>query len=784
MNPEDPKIAMAPPASSSSPSFGSEHYHHHKPAGVTLPSIHQAHPELSSPAMTASSSSRALHSLYPAATPPMSPAHVLLSPASRPHGYGAGGAGDGMSSSSLSQHSQGFYQLPPPLQTFRPYEHHQHPLQASPTLQPVSSSYPLSHHHSSAFGAQRSPHLHHQSSTGSSNSMSALPPPHMASSPGLGPISPYPTPQHQPISSPKPPASPHQSPRYDRILPKQAAPSHLVLPSAVSTTSATSSLSSSSSLVFPVQSPRAFASAPYPPTSPVAPGASSTSSSRKRSSVSSASSTSTQFKSPSTSANAKSAPPSPVYMMLPPKSAPPIAASSKTKSASISGPSSSSSSYSSSSSSSSASTTTGATAKTASSSPSPSTSKRRSASLSNRSVEQEAREMMRKVSHSAIERRRRERINDKILQLKHLVPACVDEDHLHKLSILQSTIEYVQYLKSCVPEHVANAKFKRASNNDPNNKTTDMLDALTAAASVVTGTPSRNKVSPFSLHKPLAFAPMITTGLNQPFKKARLDRTSGTADRIPPGPLQFHGSHFNTAVAQNRESTRRASSTSTCSPLQSPAHADSRATAVETGARSAMSSASSSTSSSSSDDDAKDGLLMLSQLSAGGPYSSPPESKMTTAKAGQGYRRTQRQSKGKIAKKSARSHQHASASNARLLSMEEEEEEEVEMEREADHDGDEQDIAMREDVQRTENDAGDEDFGCEEGEEEEEEEEGEDADDDDEDDDDYIDESMMSSKALATVVAPAPKRVRRNSEYNHDKPRRSISKMSVDQMLC
>ncbi|KAI9095197.1 hypothetical protein DFS34DRAFT_626969 [Phlyctochytrium arcticum] len=56
-------------------------------------------------------------------------------------------------------------------------------------------------------------------------------------------------------------------------------------------------------------------------------------------------------------------------------------------------------------------------------------------------------EMLRKVSHSAIERRRRERINDKIMQLKGLVPACADQENLHKLSILQNAIEYIRVLK-------------------------------------------------------------------------------------------------------------------------------------------------------------------------------------------------------------------------------------------------------------------------------------------------------------------------------------------------
>ncbi|KAL1920190.1 uncharacterized protein VTP21DRAFT_1336 [Calcarisporiella thermophila] len=67
------------------------------------------------------------------------------------------------------------------------------------------------------------------------------------------------------------------------------------------------------------------------------------------------------------------------------------------------------------------------------------------------------REMARKVSHSAIERRRRERINDKIMQLKQLIPTCADQDHLHKLSILESAIAYIRYLQSVVDEKYVNA---------------------------------------------------------------------------------------------------------------------------------------------------------------------------------------------------------------------------------------------------------------------------------------------------------------------------------------
>ena len=58
--------------------------------------------------------------------------------------------------------------------------------------------------------------------------------------------------------------------------------------------------------------------------------------------------------------------------------------------------------------------------------------------------------------HSSIEKRRRERINDKIQQLKDMVPACNPYSEknpiagpslyqpLHKLTILQAAIEYIE----------------------------------------------------------------------------------------------------------------------------------------------------------------------------------------------------------------------------------------------------------------------------------------------------------------------------------------------------
>ncbi|KAK9454479.1 hypothetical protein V1511DRAFT_488854 [Dipodascopsis uninucleata] len=67
-----------------------------------------------------------------------------------------------------------------------------------------------------------------------------------------------------------------------------------------------------------------------------------------------------------------------------------------------------------------------------------------------------SRKTARKIAHSAIERRRRSKMNEEFEALKTLVPACrvAVETHgeasLHKLGILQATVEYMKYLEQCL----------------------------------------------------------------------------------------------------------------------------------------------------------------------------------------------------------------------------------------------------------------------------------------------------------------------------------------------
>ncbi|EGF77350.1 hypothetical protein BATDEDRAFT_91690 [Batrachochytrium dendrobatidis JAM81] len=64
----------------------------------------------------------------------------------------------------------------------------------------------------------------------------------------------------------------------------------------------------------------------------------------------------------------------------------------------------------------------------------------------------ESRDRRRKATHSAIERRRRERTNDKIAQLKDMLPSCAGRSGLHKLTILEEGIQYTRMLEGQIRE--------------------------------------------------------------------------------------------------------------------------------------------------------------------------------------------------------------------------------------------------------------------------------------------------------------------------------------------
>ena len=61
------------------------------------------------------------------------------------------------------------------------------------------------------------------------------------------------------------------------------------------------------------------------------------------------------------------------------------------------------------------------------------------------------RKIARKTAHSLIERRRRSKMNEEFDTLKNMIPACDGQD-MHKLAILQASIDYVRYLQDCVTD--------------------------------------------------------------------------------------------------------------------------------------------------------------------------------------------------------------------------------------------------------------------------------------------------------------------------------------------
>ncbi|KAJ5682412.1 hypothetical protein N7462_005577 [Penicillium macrosclerotiorum] len=61
------------------------------------------------------------------------------------------------------------------------------------------------------------------------------------------------------------------------------------------------------------------------------------------------------------------------------------------------------------------------------------------------------RKIARKTAHSLIERRRRSKMNEEFGTLKDMIPACRGQE-MHKLAILQASIDYVNYLERCIQD--------------------------------------------------------------------------------------------------------------------------------------------------------------------------------------------------------------------------------------------------------------------------------------------------------------------------------------------
>ncbi|KAK4993568.1 hypothetical protein LTR66_005975 [Elasticomyces elasticus] len=72
------------------------------------------------------------------------------------------------------------------------------------------------------------------------------------------------------------------------------------------------------------------------------------------------------------------------------------------------------------------------------------------------------RKIARKTAHSLIERRRRSKMNEEFGVLRDLIPACKGQE-MHKLAILQASIEYTRYLEQCIADLQASKITSRPS---------------------------------------------------------------------------------------------------------------------------------------------------------------------------------------------------------------------------------------------------------------------------------------------------------------------------------
>ncbi|KAL9081740.1 MAG: hypothetical protein Q9159_007073 [Coniocarpon cinnabarinum] len=90
------------------------------------------------------------------------------------------------------------------------------------------------------------------------------------------------------------------------------------------------------------------------------------------------------------------------------------------------------------------------------------------------------RKVARKTAHSLIERRRRSKMNEEFGVLKDMIPACAGQE-MHKLAILQASIDYMRYLEDCLAE--VRAQKQKSYSASPSDHATRPQSATTTRSS-------------------------------------------------------------------------------------------------------------------------------------------------------------------------------------------------------------------------------------------------------------------------------------------------------------
>ncbi|KAI9368997.1 hypothetical protein BJX61DRAFT_546007 [Aspergillus egyptiacus] len=134
------------------------------------------------------------------------------------------------------------------------------------------------------------------------------------------------------------------------------------------------------------------------------------------------------------------------------------------------------------------------------------------------------RKIARKTAHSLIERRRRSKMNEEFATLKNMIPACRGQE-MHKLAILQASIDYVNYLETCIKDLKSPGEQKPVMPSLP-------AAPLSPTSPEFVGEPRGHaystSVSPEVLPESLATSPMYSPRSRIP---------PGTLSEIPPSIL-------------------------------------------------------------------------------------------------------------------------------------------------------------------------------------------------------------------------------------------------------
>ncbi|KAL9089615.1 MAG: hypothetical protein Q9165_005647 [Trypethelium subeluteriae] len=175
------------------------------------------------------------------------------------------------------------------------------------------------------------------------------------------------------------------------------------------------------------------------------------------------------------------------------------------------------------------------------------------------------RKIARKTAHSLIERRRRSKMNEEFGVLKDMIPACAGQE-MHKLAILQASIEYLRYLEKCVSDlqaasrsPYAEHKEKTASlppayhpepiENDDDNDDQEMADSPGSGTSTPSARTSNAKAA--AKARPIAE--------QSPYRGPTKPPTSTTHPTLPSiSPILSNASSVNVSPAIHPTGTQQA----------------------------------------------------------------------------------------------------------------------------------------------------------------------------------------------------------------------------------